>query len=373
MRILLFGYFTKEMGGDGSGGVATYVRDLALGLKEEGHEVAIWGANAKFWKREWRGITLYGAPNKYLLPLEWVRSPTLRVSRTWLWGSRGRRIKEDFKPDVFHSHSPHDPTTYALGDVPLVVTFHSAHFYTFAPDDRRRKVALESYRTSMAEASYVIYPSSKVRGQVEGLLGTGKPNRIIPPLVNTGIFRPMDKLEARRRLNLPAAEVLIGFAGILTGRKGEDLLVEASRGKGWTLVFAGSGPRLEGTRRMCAAAGCKAIFLGDLPLERMPLFYNALDVFVLPSRSETFGMAVVEAMACGKTVVVSHEVPEEAAPEGLAYRVGLTPGEVRAGIERGLSSPIPSDYLVSHARRFSDVRGFVGKHLEIYSRVLGGA
>ena len=370
MRVLLFGYLTREMGGEGTGGVATYVKDLALALKGKGHEVAVWGANARFWRRRWKGITLYGAPNKYLLPLEWVRSPTLRVSRTWLWGSRGRRILKDFRPDVFHSHSPHDPTTLALRDVPLVVTFHSVHFYTFAPDERRRKVALESYRRSMERASYVIYPSSKVREEVEALIGSRKPHKVIPPLVDVSLFRPMDRVEARRRLGLPAEGTLVGFAGMLTGRKGEDLLIEASRGEGWTLVFAGSGPRLEETKRMCEEVGCRGIFLGDLTLDRMPYFYNAIDAFVLPSRSETFGIVVIEAMACGRTVVVSREVPEEAAPEGLSYRVGLTPEEVREGVKKALSSPLPPDRLIAHAKRFSDPHRFVGEHLKVYKEVL---
>ncbi len=372
MRVLLFGYFTKEMGGEGSGGVATYVRDIAVGLRDAGHTVAVWGANARFWKREWEGITLYGAPDKYRLYREWIRRPAMRISRRWLWATRGEMIYEDFKPDLFHSHSPHDSATYDFPAVPLVVTFHSVHFYTFAPNKGRRKIALEVYRRSMAEASYVIYPSSKVRKQVEELIGSQKPSRIISPLVDIGLFRPIDKLEARKKLGLPEGEVLIGFAGLLTGRKGEDLLVEASKGAPWTIVFAGTGPNLGNVKRRCRALGCRAVFLGDLSSGDMPYFYNAIDVFVLPSRSETFGIVVIEAMACGKTVVVSHEVPEDAAPESLAYRVGLTPEEVRRGIEMGLSSPFPPDRLISHARKFSDRDRFVKEHLEVYSRVLEG-
>ena len=373
MRVLLFGYFTKEMGGRGTGGVAVYTRDLALGLKGRGHGVAVWGENARFWKRDWEGITLYGAPNKYLLPLVWLKRPTLRVDRRWLWGMRGERVLGDFRPDIVHSHSPHHVITPALRTeaIPLVITFHSVHFYKFAPNERERDEAYGVYRASIEKADYVLFPSNRIREEVLSMFDLSKPNRVVHPVVDTSRFHPVPKDAARGELSLPLGDTLIGFAGLLTGRKGEDLLIAASRGRDWTLVFAGGGPGVERAKRMCEEVGCRAIFLGDIEGERMLHFYNAVDVFVLPSRSETFGMVVIEAMACGKTVVVSEEVPEEAAPEGLSYRVKLTPEDIREGIERALSSPIPPESLISHAKKFSSIRRFVEEHLEVYSEVLG--
>ncbi len=372
MRVLLFGYFTKEMGGKGTGGVATYIRDLALGLKDAGHEVAVWGENARFWRRKWKGITLYGAPNKYLLPLYWLRNPTLRIDREWFWKTGGDSVLRDFKPYVVHSHSPHHVMTPHLksDEVPLVITFPSIHFYKFAPNERLKRRAYETYRASIDRADYVLFLSDKIREEVQTLFHIPKPTKVIYPLIDTSRFHPMPREEAREALGLPKGEVLVGFAGLLTGRKGEDLLIEASRGKEWVVVFAGGGPGIDKAKEMCEEVGCRAVFLGDLDSEGMLRFYNAIDVFVLPSRSETFGIVVIEAMACGRTVVVSREVPEEAAPEGLSYRVGLTPEEVREGVEKALSSPFPPDRLIAYAKRFSDPHRFVGEHLKVYSEVL---
>ncbi|NPA79792.1 MAG: glycosyltransferase, partial [Thermotogae bacterium] len=87
--------------------------------------------------------------------------------------------------------------------------------------------------------------------------------------------------------------------------------------------------------------------------------------------SETFGIVVVEAMACGTTVVVSSEIPEEAAPPDLSYRVHLRGDSVAEGIERALNSPIPPERLIAHARTFSDRGRFTEEHLKVYRRVLG--
>ncbi len=373
MRVLLFGYFTREMGGRGTGGVATYIRDIAVGLQKKGHPVAIWGENARFWKREWEGIALYGAPNRYLLPLEWIRSPTLKVNRRWFWGVRRDRVIRDFKPEIVHSHSPHHVITPTLkaDNLPLVITFPSIHFYKFAPNGKIREGAYRNYRASIDRADYVLFLSNRAREEVLSLFDVRKPTKVIYPVVDTSRFRPIPKDKARKTLGLPEDGVLIGFAGLLTGRKGEDLLIEASRGKDWILVFAGGGPGIDRARAMCEEVGCRAVFLGDLEGGRMLYFYNAVDVFVLPSRSETFGIVVIEAMACGRTVVVSEEVPEDAAPEDLAYRVKLTPEDVRKGIGMALSSPVEPEKLISHARKFSDTERFVKDHLSVYREVLG--
>lgn len=71
------------------------------------------------------------------------------------------------------------------------------------------------------------------------------------------------------------------------------------------LFFAGSGP-LEGELKLRRVA--KAHFLGFQNQSQMPTIYRAADLVVLPSRSETWGLALNEAMACGRAILASDSV-----------------------------------------------------------------
>jgi len=118
--------------------------------------------------------------------------------------------------------------------------------------------------------------------------------------------------DLRRQLNLSAEDVLILFAGKFGAKKNPLLLVEAFkkfRKSNIHLLFVGNG-RLEGELKN-KANGDSAIHFMDFQNQSiMPAIYQAVDLFCLPSAGpgETWGLAVNEAMAAGKAIVVSDKV-----------------------------------------------------------------
>lgn len=132
----------------------------------------------------------------------------------------------------------------------------------------------------------------------------------------------------RARLGVDPEDFVILFVGWLLPRKGIDFLVLALRellndatlrSHRPRLVMVGSGPGRDRVERLIErldlADACR--FAGAVAYEDMPAVYRAADVFVLPSIAmpdwqEQFGMALIEAMACGLPVIATQSgaIPE---------------------------------------------------------------
>lgn len=119
-----------------------------------------------------------------------------------------------------------------------------------------------------------------------------------------GIEGSGDKAALRRRLGL-SERPLVLYAGRLESAKGTDTLLRAWPlvGGGAQLVLLGRGPDESGLRAALQRMADDVRVLA--PVEDPVPFYRAADVFVFPSRSEGFGNALAEAMACGTAVVTT--------------------------------------------------------------------
>ncbi|MEG3629093.1 glycosyltransferase [Streptomyces poriticola] len=169
----------------------------------------------------------------------------------------------------------------------------------------------------LRDCEQVLAPTAAGR---EDLAGTVGADRIRP--LRRGLdrqrFRPDPGARARlvRDHGVPADRPLVLFAGRLDASKGVPLLTESmrllrERGRGAHLVTAGAGTEAGAVRR---TLGPDVTLLGPLPQERLAEVYAGCDVFAFPSRTETVGNVVAEAMASGLAVVL---------PEGAATTTWL--------------------------------------------------
>lgn len=123
---------------------------------------------------------------------------------------------------------------------------------------------------------------------------------------------PVDALSLRRELNIADDQILILFAGKFEAKKAPLELLQAFKSLGKTnthLLFLGNGV-LEQQLKDKAEGESNIHFHDFVNQSEIPVFYQACDLFCLPSKGpgETWGLAVNEAMAAGKAILVSDKV-----------------------------------------------------------------
>ncbi|MBN1179105.1 MAG: glycosyltransferase family 4 protein [Anaerolineae bacterium] len=210
-----------------------------------------------------------------------------------------------------------------LTSIPTVVTIHDLSFlrfpHLFRPANRLYLSALT--KASARRARRVIAVSSHAAEEAVRLLGVSR-ERV--DVVYHGVdsdFRPLPpETVAAFRAQRQLPERFVLFVGTLEPRKNVVRLVEAFQrlsDDGLRLVLAGGrGWYDDAIFERVAALGMqeRVIFPGYVPVEELPLWYNAATVFAYPSLYEGFGMPVTEAAACGTPVLTSNtsSLPEAA-------------------------------------------------------------
>jgi glycosyltransferase involved in cell wall biosynthesis len=96
----------------------------------------------------------------------------------------------------------------------------------------------------------------------------------------------------------------VGYLAQLDRRKRVDLLIKAFKKSDLDELVIGGKGLDEGILKILAGGDKRIKFLGFIPDEELVNFYNSLDVFIFPTAIEGFGLPIVEAMACGKPVIV---------------------------------------------------------------------
>jgi len=192
--------------------------------------------------------------------------------------------------------------------------------------------------------------------------------RIVPPGIDLERFSPGGRAEARQRLGVPQDAFVVATARRLVPRMGLDVLLaawpEVERVRpGAVLLLAGDGPE---RARLEREAPASVRFLGRVADDLLPDVYRVADVCAVPSLAlEGFGLAVVEALACGTPAVVSNVGGLPEAVAGLEPSLVVPAGDVSALASRLLGELPDEAACRRHAERF-DWRTAADAHRRIY-------
>lgn len=162
------------------------------------------------------------------------------------------------------------------------------------------------------QAELLIYPTDMARGLLEKLNHKKQPSAVVSNGINLGEFKPREIGDFYERYKIPADKIKLLFVGRLFPEKSVDTLIKAipyiiKQHPNTHAMIVGGGhlrPKLEKLARTLGVEK-NVTFLGLVSEEDKILAYNASDIFILPSLAELEGMVVLEAMACGKPIVVS--------------------------------------------------------------------
>ncbi len=185
------------------------------------------------------------------------------------------------------------------------------------------------------------------------------------PIVYAGVEHEIFTPPVQPRQRSGAGSVRLLYAGRLKPHKGLELLLKTCatirRGRAFTLTVVGKGtPYFEGFVHSLVSdlgLGDLVTFLPPVSRERMPDLYRDHDVFCLPTLSDTYGVALLEAMSSGMAVVASDlGGPREIVAEGAGIRIPvITPdqfvSDCGAAVADLIDYPVRIDELGGAARR----------------------
>ena len=326
LRIAMISAHTSPLaspGGAKAGGLNVYVLELSCQLTENGCLIDIFSRATDPDTPEvtdlgpgLRAIHLHAGPARYLSP-ESTYKHIDRFGEAVLEFS----AREQVGYDLIHSHywlsGIVGQTLKAAWDVPHVTMFHTlGEIKNRASSlENETDLRIQSESQVIDGVDRVICATEQERGLIRQLYGSPADKISVVPLgVDLDRFQPQDKDAARAELGLEGQRIVL-FVGRIEPLKGIDILINAtamldSDVDCSVLIVGGddeSDGELDQLRDLTKDQGIenRVAFVGAIDRDKLPLYYNAADVCVVPSHYESFGLVAVEAMASGIPVVAS--------------------------------------------------------------------
>jgi D-inositol-3-phosphate glycosyltransferase len=312
-----------KLGGGNTGGMSVYIRELAYELGKRGHLVDVYtrahepvhdqivelGKNARLihlkagQEEEIDKLAIYPHLAEFAYELENFRKYNglhydLIHSHYWLSGWVGRFIQRVW-------NVPHITMLHTLGAVKNTIGIGKSE-----PDLR-----INSEKELAKDCHRIIAPSKREKEYlIHYYNASPELISVIPCGVNLDLFRPLEKEIARSHLSLDG-EVVILFVGRIVPLKGIDKLLMAMpylerRQRLRMIIIGGDEHCQDEVERLKSLSQILQIddlvtFQGLVKQEKLPYFYSAADLCVVPSYYESFGLVALESLACGTPVVAT--------------------------------------------------------------------
>lgn len=348
LRIAMLSYHTcplATLGGKDTGGMNVYVRELTRQLGKMGIHVDVFTRSQDDHVPHVLHELGYG--NRVVHVPAGPEHPVSKQEMAkyipeFVEGVKAFAREKCVEYDLIHSHYwMSGLAAAALSDhwagAPILHMFHTLgemkNRIARSDEEREGEYRLNGERRVLGRANRIVAATLAEATQLRFLYKADQSKLvIIPPGVDVCHFYPIPSDEAKAFIGLIPEAQMILFVGRIEPLKGVDTLIQAmaclelkeTRGPVHLAIIGGdpsASPEqmtaeMARLQKMCDDLGLdqSVVFLGKREQDKLPYYYSAAEVVVMPSHYESFGMVALEAMACG-TPVIASEVG------GLAYLV----------------------------------------------------
>lgn len=254
-------------------------------------------------------------------------------------------------------------------NLPVITTTHSV--YTFPAKGLYRWFS----RFIFDSSDKVLCLSQQSAQEVERLGVDKNKIQVFTYWINVDLFKPI-KL-AKEKTGWDKFTVL--FVGRLVEEKGLKVLLSSKKDwdKSINLVIIGTGPLQKLVERQ-SVKDKNLLYLGIIPQEKLPLYYSAADLLIVPSiHEEGFGRVILESLSCGTPVVGARR---GAIPEVLSDKVGelidISKKSIKNKVEELFKDRAKIDNYKINARSFAlkrFTRENSRKIIDLYFNLSGGS
>jgi glycosyltransferase involved in cell wall biosynthesis len=274
---------------DRPGGLHNYVKCLAAGQRRLGHDVTVIdqiGRRGTFNVAEGADPTADFVDGEAIVEFHFAHSALPILRRYSYLRKSPRRVMHFHGPWYAEGRAHGEPILRSIGK--LLV--------------EARMYRLPNLHFTAASAAFAEILAKKFRIDRKMI-------DVVYPGVDTERFRPGDKRDARRLLDLPQDEFIFTCVRRLEPRMGVDVAIQAMKIlPDARLVICGDGSSQRHLRALTAELGLepRVTFLGKVSEAQLPSVYRAADVSVVPTIAlEGFGLVVLESFSSGRPVITT--------------------------------------------------------------------
>jgi len=336
--------------------------EMARRLNARGHDVTVFVSDAY---RPTRTASREGLRIEYLpTRLPWAFPPSLAPFTPAL----AKRLRKE-RLDVVQAGEVFQPGTYLTWSSrpkgTRMFIWQELDVLMRGPAGWGQQRYYATLGRRIAQGCDAIIPRS--RSARRHLVENGLPESVMAPVVHSGVdtmlYRPMNKMEARQRFGLEEDRNVILSIGRLHWNKGMDLLVRAMcrvrvSDPDALLIIKGTGPEEASLRQLIEALGLQdSVWLMTDLLERkdMAALYNCADVLAVASRVDLFPFTAIEALACGIPVATAfgRGLRTDIVEQGAGVMIRQEPEGMAIDLVALLEDPVRLEVLGRTARQLA--------------------